>query len=248
MSSTVGSIIEEAFRESGMLNELQFSTPAQTTQALNRLQNLVSSSFGFEVGEPLYDWMIGNKNVHNPMQGWSAPDWSYPMANVRLIAAHESAQTIYLPANPGDGARIGFIDPNSLLAANNITIDGNGRRIDGGTTKVLNTDGTTAIWFYRADLGEWVPITPLDRDGDFPFPPEFDDYFITMLAMRLNPRYGRGMSQENLAALERSLTRLRARYQQVVAPPADPGAVNLTSGFQSFSRYSRRGGPYGWMN
>ncbi len=213
--TVVAEVIEEAFRESQLLNELQSATPTQTRLALSRLQNVVGSAYGFEVGEELSDWPIGTVGIHNP-RGivWEQLVWQRPRINVRLIAAEAEAQTVYLPASPYDGSRIALIDPASRLAAAPITLDAQGRTIENAATFVANTNGLAKTWFYRADLGNWTPITPLAFSDDFPFPPEFDDYFITSLAMRLNPRYGRTMTAESIAALQRSVTLLQARYKQ----------------------------------
>jgi hypothetical protein len=230
----VADIIREGFRESQLLNEFQSATPTQTSLALARLQNVVSSAYGFEVGEPLSDWPVGTEGIHQP-QGvlWQQLVWERPHINARLIAASADAQTIYLPARPYDGSRIALIDPASRLAAAPITLDAQGRTIEGAATYVGNTNGLTKIWFYRADLGNWAALTPLTLIGDFPFPPEWDDYFTTMLAMRVNPRYGRSMTQESLAALGRSLSMLQARYKQSQSVGVSAALLNLSPHYNS---------------
>lgn len=252
--TTVAEIIEEAFRESSLTADLQSATPTQTNQALARLQNIVSSAYGFEVGEPLTDWPIGIEGIQFPIGFvWDPLVWQYPRLNVRLIAANDGPQTVYLPARPYDGTRIGIIDPASRLAANPITLNAQDRSIEGAQTLVLNTDALTKIWFYRADKGNWTPIAPLSFTDDFPFPPEFDDYFITMLAMRLNPRYGRSMTQESLEALQRSMTLLQARYRQSENIPVDPALLRLSHPYESGDNLNTYYYPgmgdrgYGWM-
>lgn len=253
--STVSEIIESAFRESELTNELQSATPTQTTQALARLQNIVGSAYGFEVGEPLDDWPIGFEGVHNPRGiGWTQLQWERPRINVRMVAASITAQTVYLPANPYDGSRVGLVDPLSRLAAAPITLDAQGRSIEGAATFLANVDALQKIWFYRADKGNWTPITPLVYADDFPFPPEFDDYFITMLAMRLNPRYGRSITSDSAAALSRSMTMLQARYKQSENVGVDPALLVLAPQYNGTdARLSLYGSPdtlgnrgYGW--
>lgn len=248
--SIVAEIVESAFRESGMTNELQSATPTQTNQARDRLQAVVSSAYGFEVGEPLTDWPIGLEGVAQPTEVcWVQYLWERPRINVRLIAASDDAQTVYLPAKPYDGTRIALIDPASRLAAAPITVDGNGRMVEGAQTFVANANGLTKIWFYRADLGNWLPLTPLVLNGEFPFPPEFDDYFITRLAMRLNPRYGRSMTQETIGELDRTLGMLRARYSQSENVGVSPALLNLGEQYSGFGRDRRPyfNGDRGWM-
>ena len=231
--SVVATIVEEAFRESQLLNELQSATPTQTNLALSRLQNVVNSAYGFEVGEELSDWPIGTVGIHNP-QGvvWQQLVWERPRLNSRLVAANDSPQTIYLPSRPYDGSRVAIVDPASRLVANNITLDAQGRTIEGAATFVANTNGLQKTWFYRADTGNWTPISPLAFTDEFPFPPEFDDYFITSLAMRLNPRYGRSMTQESAATLARSLSLLQARYKQSQNVPVDPALLWLSQQYR----------------
>lgn len=253
--TTVAEIIEEAFRESSITADLQSATPTQTSQALARLQNVVGSAYGFEVGEPLSDWPIGLEGIQWPTDFvWSQIIWERPRINVRLIAASDEAQTVYLPERPYDGSRVALIDPASRLAAAPITLDGNGRTIEGAQTLVNNVDGTTKIWFYRADLGNWTLVTPLAATDTFPFPPEFDDYFITQLAMRLNPRYGRSMTQESLDAHARALALLQARYRQSENIAVDPALRRLGLQYDSGDNLSRfypysppMVGDRGWM-
>lgn len=255
--TTVAEIIEEAFRESSLTAELQSATPTQTSQALARLQNVVSSAYGFEVGEPLNDWPIGTEGIKFPTEVlWERLYWERPRINVRLIAASAEAETVYLPERPYDGSRLGLIDPASRLAGAPITLDGNGRTIEGAQSLVINTDGIQKIWFYRADLGNWTPVAPLAFVDDFPFPPEFDDYFITQLAMRLNPRYGRSMTQESLEALSRSLTLLQARYRQSENVAVDPALIRVSEHYNSgdnlngyyYPGMGDRGWGWGWMS
>lgn len=251
--TTVAEIIEEAFRESSLTAELQSATPTQTTQALARLQSVVSSAYGFEVGEPLSDWPIGLEGVVFPADVlWEEVYWQRPRINVRLIAASDTPQTVYLPERPYDGSRIALIDPASRLAAAPVTLNANGRTVEGAQTLLVNTDGTQKIWFYRADLGNWTPITPLGYTDTFPFPAEFDDYFITQLAMRLNPRYGRSMTQESHEAMARSLSLLQARYRQSENVGVDPALLRVSEQYDMngnrLGRYSPWvSGNHGWM-
>src|SRR5690606_33021371 len=111
--------------------------------------------------------------------------------NSQLVVTNENSITVYLPANPSDGARIGLMDPLGRLATVPVTLDANGRTIETAATLTLDTASTTRTWFYRGDLGDWQRISDLTTDGTFPFPREFDDYFVTMLAARINPAYER---------------------------------------------------------
>lgn len=241
-------IISDAYREGNITALGKEPSDAQTTEALRLLNRIVSGVYGYEVGEPLYDWSIGNAG-RVAETSWTSSNWTKLLQNVRMVANSTDAQTVYLPPDPDDGARVAIIDPANRLAAAPITLNGNGRYIAGAATALLDTDGLDRIWMYRADMGEWVVLTELTGDDaeEFPFPPEFDAYFITRLAMRLNPRYGRAMSEASSAELLTSLRKLRARYKQKAVVAADLGVLALTTPhYGDDSRYVA--GYMGWMN
>lgn len=225
-------IIQSAYRESNLIAIGATPSTAQTAEALKRLQVLVSGVYGSEVGDPLLDWPLGNDGVV-AANTWTENEWKYPVANARLIIATDVAQSVYFPVDPDDGARITLIDPSGLLSPESrLTVYGNGRTIQGAASQEVNTANASQSWFYRGDLGNWVLLSELTgaADEEFPFPQEFDDYFITRLAMRLNPRYGRAMNEASVVELDRVLGRLRARYRQRVEMPCDPGVLALSDG------------------
>lgn len=227
--TVASAIIRSALRESNIIGVNSTPNAAQSAEALDRLNNLVSSSMGWEAGEPLLDWPVGTVGVvQYGWTGWTPYRWQRPHSNVRLVVNHDMAETIILPAYPDDGARLALIDVGQNLSTLPITLDADGRRIEDQTSLVLNTDGESRSWLYRADLGNWIRIDSLTDSSELPFPSEFDDAFITLLAMRINPRYGRQITQETMAALERSVGQLRARYSQRVVTPADIGVLRPT--------------------
>lgn len=234
--TSVLQIITDAYRESNIVAIGATLTDGQKAEGLRRLQAVVSSALGYEIGENLSDWLIGLSNVgdsYNPYDisaGWSSVQWTRPPTNVRLLLNAQSPQTIFLPSRADDGARFSAIDILGTLATYPVVINANGLRIESQPTITLNTNGLNKGWLYRADLASWVAVTGMTIAGDIPYPEEFDDAFVTWLAMRLNPRYGRMMDQQSGATMERGLNQLRARYKQHRIIPADPGAVRLTRG------------------
>lgn len=235
MTLTSG-IIQAAYRESNIIMAGASPTDTQTAEALARLNSIVSAALGHEIGRDIFDWPVGQEGVTTLDETyWSASEWAYPPANVRLIAASADAQTIYFHPQPSDGARMTLIDPGARLAAAPITVDGNGRTIENAATQTVSVDNSNKVWLYRGDLGDWKllsTLTAVDPE-DFPFPIEFDDYFITMLAARVNPRYGRALSELTVMALESSLTKLRARYRQAVSVSSDLGDMALAQQYGS---------------
>lgn len=249
--TTTLEIITSAYRESNLIAIGTAPTAPQQAEALKRLNALVSSVYGYEVGDPLVDWPVGVAGVVDDVGEWDSNAWTYPAANARLIANHDSATTVYLPPAPDDGARVAVIDPAGRLSSAPITLDGNGRTVEGSPSVTVSVDGTERTWLYRADKGNWTRLSELTGDvgEEFPFPSEFDDYFITKLAMRLNPRYGRSMSGESVAEMDRVLEKLRARYRQRRLVMGEPGPASLTrgygGGYSPASTINRNRG--GWM-
>jgi hypothetical protein len=233
-------IITDGFRESNIIPLGQTPNANQQAEGLTRLKALIASVYGWDVGAPLRDWPVGISAYNESQAGWNSGDWSYPTANSRLIVNITTPQTIYLPQNPKEGARIGLVDIGGNLATYNVTVDGNGRTVEGQQSVVLDTDSAERAWIYRADKGNWERIDALANvDAEMPFPEEFDDYFVTQLAMRLNPRYGRAISQETATRMAEIKNQLVARYRQPRNIHADPGALQMNR-----TRYGRRVDPY----
>lgn len=233
-------IIQQAYRDANLVPiGTDTTTTAEKAEALKRLQVIILSVLGQEMGEGLQSFPIGDNNVTT---SWVPTVPSYIPLNTRLVCNLTAAQTVYLHPDPQDGSRVALVDASGNFATYNLTLDGNGRTIDGSATDVRDTDSETAQWFYRADLGDWTPVEPLVAADEMPFPVEFDDLFIIMLAMRLNPRNAQVVSQESATMMERSRAQFRARYMQKIATPSDLAVLNL--GRRSFG-----GGNYrnGWM-
>jgi hypothetical protein len=210
----VSAILLSAFRESNLVAGSASLNSTQETEALNRFNPLVTSVIGWEAGENLKQWSIGTTGYANPPASLRQENWKYPPINSMLVLNHSQAETVYLPECPSDGARIAVQDIRSQLATYNVTLNGNGRMIEAAATLTLSTDDLNRTWFYRADLGDWRRVSTLATGDEMPFPVEFDDMFIIMLAARLNPRYGRKMDPLTVSFLDRSRKMFEARYRQ----------------------------------
>lgn len=212
----ISSIITDAYRESNILPINKAPNIPQVAEALRLLNALFSSVYGDEAGESLQDWPLGNFGRESP--GYDIETTQYridrPTINQRLIALNEEAKTVYLTLYPQDGSRMGIADPFGRLAAFPVTLDANGRTIEGSATLLLNTNGLFVEWFYRADLGQWVRLTSKVATDEMPFPADFDNFFITLLALRLNPRNGRTMDEQSLAIFKSEKRKFVARYLQ----------------------------------
>lgn len=230
-------IIIDALRESNLIALGDEGDAAQGEEALRLLNRLVSSVFGNEVGENLCDWNIPSWDgvVETPWTDWIPSDIRF------VMGAGAGSQTFNLNPNPQNGDRLQLIDSGSGFVANPVTIVPAAAQFQGSSSNfVANTDGFNRIWLYRADLADWVQVSPLEADGEFPFPEPFDDAFIGLLAARLSPRYRQALSAESQASLQRSLGQLRSSYARIKRTPTDLAVLKLTGAGYG---YGYGGGP-----
>lgn len=233
--TTTSQIIIDAYRQSNLLALSATLANAQFDEALRYLNRIVKSVSGNEVGELLENMAIGRNDISRP-QGFPFYDrtpgnnWFVPK-NTRLMCNITSPLTVYLNPMPDDGSRFGVIDMSNDFATSPLTVVANGRLIDGAISEVLNVSGFVGEWLYRDDIGSWMQYAPLVYTPDtvpvvdttFPFPEEFDDFFITMLAMRINPAYGAQVDQQSNAILMRTQKQLKSRYTQHRFVPTESG-------------------------
>jgi hypothetical protein len=209
----ISSIIADAFREGNILPLGTVPNALQSAEALRLLNAVFSAIYGDDAGEPLLDWPLGDFGRERAQ--YTLPESiQYPKINRRMIVTNEEPLTIYLTAKPQDGSRMAVADPLGRLATVPLTLDANGRTIEGVQTLLIDTDGTFSEWFYRADLGNWVRLTSKIETDEMPFAAEFDEYFITCLAMRINPRYGRTMDEQSIMLYKNQRRKFIARYLQ----------------------------------
>ena len=221
----LSAIIQQGFREANIIPIGATPSTNELAEGLKRLQSLILSSLGMEGGEQLSTLPIGNNNVTQPSTFVPEPP-AYLPSNVRLLCNLTAARTLYLNPNPQDGARLAVVDASANFNTYNLTLNGNGRKVDGGTTDVLSTNSQSIQYFYREDLADWKVISALASSDEMPFPEEYDDMFVIMLALRLGPRNNQKIPQESVVMMERSRDQFRARYAQIVATPADPAVLS----------------------
>lgn len=215
----VSTIITDAFRQSNLIAIGTSETSVQQAEALRYLNRIVKSVFGNEVGDKLTAFPIGGINISRPVgYPWyntvpDTVDWFVPK-NVRLMFNLDQSINLYLHPAPNDGTRFAVNDVSASLATHPVTVYGNGRLIEGVQSVVLNTNSLERSWLFREDLANWLPYAPLIASDTFPFPEEFDDYFITLLALRLNPSFGISLDDQSALVLKRTGAQLRTRYRQ----------------------------------
>jgi hypothetical protein len=210
----VSQIISDAYRETNLIAVEKAPSPAQAAEGLRLFQRQMAAIYGNDAGENLNDWPLGNYGRNIQFDIPSTQNLIYPEINSQILALAETPLTVYLPVEPSNGSRIGLIDPFSRLLIAPVTLDANGRTIEGAETLLCNVAGTRSVWFYRADLGNWVKLTDLVETDEMPFPIQFDDYFTIMLAARLNPRYGKTLPADTKAMLKRAQQDFSNTYLQ----------------------------------
>ena len=81
-----------------------------------------------------------------------------------------------------------------------------------------------------ADLGNWIEVKDMALTDTSPLPAEYDDLLAIGLAIRLGPRYGRGISRETVARFTQLISRLQAKYKQIVMQPNNNNQPFLSPG------------------
>lgn len=228
----VSVLVRDALRVSNILSIKQDPTAEQMDEGVRALNRLISSSFGNEMGEQLDPLPIGQNNIVRP-QGYpwynQTPDWNdwFVPPNTRLVLNLDAPLTVYLDPNPMDGARFAIQDTSNNLDQFPLTVAGNGRLLDSLTQEVFDTPGVNKEFFYRQDTGNWAVLSPLLETDAFPFPTDFEDLFIFLLAKRLNPAYGVGMDAQTVDSLRVANNQFKARYRQKQFVPSELGLIRL---------------------
>lgn len=198
--TVVSALITQALRETNTIALTGSPSTAEFGECLDRLQSILDSVLGTTLGYIMEDWNVSSatsilKPSGIPVSAAGLAAFTVP-PQARLQCYLTAATTLKLDPQPQDGQRFAVIDDAGNFPTYSLTISPNGRKINGLSALTLNTSGSTQ-YIYQSDTGNWVPITTLALTDNWPFPRTFDDYFIIMLAMRMNPRYGRALSDES---------------------------------------------------
>lgn len=218
--ATVLDIVRDGYRESNLIAISETPSGSQGEEGLVLFNRILASVFGAEVGENLLSINLGPESVTETF----GPEKTIP-SNSRLFCNLTSAETVFLPKEPEDGARFSFIDIAGNFATYPLTIDGNGRRIEGLLSKTYNTNSAKYSLLYRADEGNWALVSPLELTDLFPLATEFEDFFVTGLAIRLNPKYIQNTASETVEAYRKVARALKARYRQKTQARSEEGLL-----------------------
>lgn len=129
----------------------------------------------------------------------------------RIGGLHDET-ALATPKAPFDGARFG------VSGACSVTSD---RGIDDGSVTV------PTVWFFRADLNEWITEADAAEDDEPQFPAEFHLGLAAMLALKL-PDFGADPSASCVMLAEECLSNLTQRYRPRINPGCDYGVLNMS--------------------
>lgn len=213
--TTLNDIITRAYRESQTIDIDETPSPEQQSEALTLLKGILKRSY---TPRPQMIISLGTQPQRATGQllrdfTLHAPNEPVPQ-NVILYCNLTSSLTLKMPYAPSDGARITLVDIGGNFASNSLTLEGNGSKVNGGSSAVLATNGETKEYFFRRDLGDWREIIDPTQFQNMPFPEDYDDMFVIELAGRLNPRYGNDMPVITVELFTEMRRRFKAQYTQ----------------------------------
>ena len=192
--SSVQYLIQAAYREGNLVPVGQQPTAAEQNEAVDAVNRTITNMLALERSANFYDFMA-------------------VAAVTGTVALTKHTRIVLLfPAPADDGARMALIP--GVIATGTLTLSGNGFTIGGAATKSSVGPAVASLWFFRADIGDWRLVKPLALADDFLFPPEFDDFFATVIAARLAPRYGKTVTVETQAVIQAGIAAFAARYFQ----------------------------------
>lgn len=230
--------IRAGYRDGNIIVIGEAPTDDENAEALDRLNDFRVKLFGSEFGENLEDWPVppvASQAALIPADLVS-PDLSFtyylvPRTNSRLLVNVGANTTIQFPVQPNDGSRMFLIDIAS--ASVDLTLDGNGRKVEGQPTLVDTPQAFNGVqWFYRADLASWERVETLALDSDLPLPPEYNDLFITYLAIRMAGRHSVKPTAETVEVFKALSKQAKARYRQTQpVAVADPRIAESSTSF-----------------
>lgn len=232
--TTLNTIINRAYRVSQILDIDREPSDAQVNEALALLRGIIRR----HLRPPVMTVWLGSLTSIKRQKGQVFKDFtpyvrdlSIPQdvyVNVNATEAYD----LFLPSDPGDGARLVVFDYGSTFATNPLTLIGNGNLIDTGPELELNTNGQRVELMYRRDLANWQLISTLGLSQNLPFAEDFDIIFEIELAMNLNPRYGNEMGGVLIEVYRSALSMFNSRYMSETSSAApdilwDPSIAGL---------------------
>ena len=253
MALTVNDIITRCYREGNLIPIGKTPTPAEVQETLGVYRAFVSSLFGNDIGQLLAPWEVPPDPTstnpsrfplypQQPNQDNQQQVWRNPPPNVRLIANAGIGDPVYFPPTPPNGSRMAFVNVGLDLTQFPLTLDGNGRLIEGQQSVTITAADTLPIlWFYRDDLANWVKVTELELTSESPLPAQFDDFQIASMSIRRSPAYNKDPGAATVATAQHGLRLLKTTYLSTNPGATFPGAWRMNS-YQGYGTPWRFGG------
>lgn len=228
--TTNSTLITAAFRESNYIGQGQTPKSEEQAEALRLLQSMVDSLQGSTIGIKYRPWYIPYPFNTAPdarrapavfggdVNRYTDIDLSYPPIQSRVILRNTTPQTLYLQYQPLDGATFSVVDAGFTA---NVTLDANGMFL--GTEGKERTEvieprlegrNPTREYVFREDSASWNQTSNLLLEGEMPYPSQFDDYWITGLALRLSPSFGAKQLEVTAARYKEMTSFIKGWYRQ----------------------------------
>ena len=245
--TTIAQIITDAYQTNNLIAINVIPTADEQAKGLRALNRIFRGLIGNELGDRLQPLNVGTNNITRGLSDISYEILRTPYlvpTNSRLVLNLSSSAVFYLPTTPQDGSRFAVQDKSANLATYPATIVGNGNTIDNATQLVIDTNSFNQEWFFREDLGDWQKVSNLALSDSFPLPEEFEELFISLLALRIDPAEGVALDDQIGYILKEVNRKFKARYRQKVSVPSEIGLLYLTGATNQYNNgyYSGMGG------
>lgn len=249
-------IVSDSYREINVVPLGIAPTTNQLTEGLEQFNRYLGIIFGSQIGELLQDWEAPSQQRTAPVAanypqlphplggdvtamsmplsgGTSTLIWPYPPKNSRIVFGSTQDARVYFPEQPDDGSRMAVIQGALAASGVTLTLDGNSRTIEGQLTRgVVMPLAAGLRWIYRADIGDWRPVTKLALTDEVPFASDMDDFLSLGLAIRLAPKNDKTVSAETAAAFKNATSIFQARYKQ--SGTTTYKSADIPLGYESF--------------
>jgi hypothetical protein len=189
MSLSPRDVLKRSLRLLGVLAAGDDPGADDLTDAMTALNTLKGSLFGTEIGQRL---SVQDLTGLTAAQAEAGGEYAIPAVAFTLTA----------PGKPRAGDRFGITDPNLVFGASPLTINRNGRLLNGAASNLsVSVAGAHVRFWYRGDTGNWVEEADFATPDDvIEFPDALIAYLPYMLAVALAPEFGADL-RPDIAAL-----------------------------------------------
>jgi len=224
----VSDVIRFAYREANFNTVSGVPTALEYAEGLSLLQPIVNSLPGMVTGIRMKPWFIPAPQKVSPIaadypamsSSALAPQNIFnPPSNRRLMMRNTEDVEVFFQYQPQPGAVMEYVDTGHEGI---VTLNGNASffgLVGSNESVVIDPDSgggrnLPRRWHFRADFGGWQELTTLALTSTIPYPVEFDDYFITALAIRLSPRFGSEPRQVTILRFQTMEAYIRDQWLQ----------------------------------